>query len=60
LRGDYRVYVQLLMEKRRPPVIGTGDYFWGSNNELVSVPFDGNEHRGSVRPMEISLWPVTD
>ena len=59
LRGDYRVYVQLLMEKRLPPVIGADDFFWGSNKEPVSLPFDGIEHRGTAKPMALTLWPVT-
>jgi hypothetical protein len=58
LRGDYRVYVQLLMQKRRPPVIGSDDYFWGSNYQVITLPLAGKEHTGSVRPMDVTLWPV--
>lgn len=60
LRGDYRVYVQLLMQKRRPPIIASGDYFWGSNKQVINLPFNGDRHSGSVRSMDITLWPVTN
>jgi hypothetical protein len=60
LRGDYRVYVQLLMQKRRPPVIASDDYFWGSNKQVIRLPFSGDRHSGSVRSMDITLWPVTN
>ncbi len=58
LRGDYRVYVQLLMEKRRPPIISSDDYFWGSNYQTIELPFDGDAHHGTISTMEVTLWPV--
>jgi hypothetical protein len=58
LTGEYRVFVQLLMEKRRPPMASAGDYFWGSTQQSIVLPFAGDAHTGTVRPMEITLWPV--
>lgn len=58
LTGAYRVYIQLLMEERRPPMATSGDYFWGSTNEVITLPFDGLEHLGSIRDLEVTLWPV--
>jgi hypothetical protein len=58
LSGEYRIYVQLLMEERRPPMVGAHDYFWGSTSEVFSMPLDQQAHHGSVQPVEILLWPV--
>ncbi|MDP6437822.1 MAG: DUF1566 domain-containing protein [Gammaproteobacteria bacterium] len=58
LEGEYRVYVQLLMEERRPPMVMQGDYYWGSNTEVFELPFDGIEHRGTQQNLELTLWPV--
>jgi hypothetical protein len=58
LSGEYRVYVQLLMEKRRPPMVDAGDYFWGSTQQAFSLPFVGDTHTGDTQPLEITLWPV--
>jgi hypothetical protein len=58
LEGEYRVYVQLLMEERRPPMVMQGDYYWGSNTEVFVLPFDGVEHRGAQQAVDITLWPV--
>jgi len=58
LTGDYRIYIQLLSEKRIPPMAGNGDYFWGSNNEVFTLPFDGESHDDNVITREMTLWPV--
>jgi hypothetical protein len=58
LRGNYRIYVQLLTEKRIPPMPGAGDYFWGSNTEVFSLPFDGESHDNQIITRELTLWPV--
>ena len=59
LFGDYRIFVQLLTEPRMPPMVATGDYFWGSNQKVYSLPFNGKTHSASVRELELTLWPVT-
>ena len=58
LKGEYRVFVQLLMEERKPPMAASGDYFWGSNSEVFTMPLDGTQHHGTEQPLEITLWPV--
>ena len=58
LEGDYRLFVQLLMEERRPPMATAGDFFWGSNHEVFTMPLDGEVHRGAERHVDIVLWPV--
>ena len=58
LEGEYRLYVQLMMGQRRPPMPMAGDYFWGSNTEVFTLPFDGEAHRGTEHPLEVVLWPV--
>ena len=60
LQGDYRVYVQLLMENRRPPMVMKGDYYWGSNAEVFTLPLNGASHRGTERSLDIRLWPVVN
>jgi len=60
LTGDYRVFVQLLMEKRRPPMVSPGDYYWGSNDEVFALPLNGASHRGASRSVDITLWPVVN
>jgi hypothetical protein len=58
LSGDYRVFVQLLMENRRPPMVAKGDYYWGSTTEVFSLPLNGAGHRGASRSVDVELWPV--
>jgi hypothetical protein len=58
LEGEYRIFVQLMMEERRPPMPMAGDYFWGSNTEVFKMPLDGIAHRGTEKPVEVVLWPV--
>ena len=58
LEGEYRVFVQLLMDERRPPMAVAGDYFWGSNQLVFPIPFDGEAHRGAERTVDVVLWPV--
>jgi hypothetical protein len=58
LTGAYRVYVQLLMEARRPPMAMPGDFFWGSNTEVFTMPLNGEGHRGTEQVVEVTLWPV--
>jgi len=58
LEGDYRLFVQLLMDERRPPMATAGDYFWGSTNEIFAMPLDGKVHSGTVRRVNVVLWPV--
>lgn len=58
LSGNYRIYIQLLSEKRIPPMAGAGDYFWGSNTELFTLPFDGESHDNQIISREVTLWPV--
>lgn len=58
LTGDYRVYVQLLMEERRPPMVTRGDYFWGSNSHVFSMPLNGSAHRRAEQIVDLELWPV--
>jgi hypothetical protein len=60
LAGEYRVYVQLLMENRRPPMVMAGDYYWGSNTEVFTLPLDGAAHRGARREVAVALWPVVN
>ncbi len=35
-----------------------GDYFWGSNQLVFPIPFDGEAHRGAERTVDVVLWPV--
>jgi hypothetical protein len=58
LEGEYRVFVQLMMERRRPPMVAKGDYYWGSNTETFAMPLNGTSHRGASRALDITLWPV--
>jgi hypothetical protein len=58
LSGEYRIFIQLLMEKRRPPMVGAGDYFWGSTQQVFSLPFAGDTHTGDTQSLEVTLWPV--
>jgi hypothetical protein len=58
LEGEYRVFVQLMMESRRPPMVAKGDYYWGSNTEIFTMPLNGASHRGASRELDITLWPV--
>jgi hypothetical protein len=58
LRGEYRVFVQLLMEERKPPMAASGDYFWGSNTKVFELPLNGTTHQGAEQPLEVTLWPV--
>jgi hypothetical protein len=58
LEGEYRLFVQLLMEERRPPMATAGDYFWGSITEVFTMPLDGEAHRGAERAVDVVLWPV--
>jgi hypothetical protein len=58
LVGEYRVFVQLLMDARRPPMAMAGDYFWGSNQQVFPMPLDGKAHRGTEQSVDVVLWPV--
>jgi len=60
LSGEYRVFVQLLMHNRRPPMVAAGDYYWGSNTDVIIMPLNGASHRGARRTLDIVLWPVVN
>jgi hypothetical protein len=58
LTGDFRVFVQLMMENRRSPAVRSGDYFWGSTNQIFTLPFNSDAHQGTVKTLELTPWPV--
>jgi len=60
LKGEYRVFVALMMEARRPPIVAKGDYYWGSNTEVFRMPLNGKSHRGAEQELDITLWPVVN
>ena len=60
LKGEYRVFVALMMEARRPPSVAQGDYYWGSNTEVFRMPLNGKSHRGTEQELDITLWSVVN
>jgi hypothetical protein len=58
LAGDFQLYVQVQMEDKFPPIPVGGDYVWGEGRASISFPFDGHEHQGTERAMEVTLEPV--
>jgi hypothetical protein len=41
-------------------MVAAGDYYWGSNTDVFTMPLNGASHHGASRTLDIVLWPVVN